>query len=517
MYLQVPPLKWATCLLSMGSLFAQDPAEQEPTGETPAQEILIPSDHEGRQVLELSIEDALRFARRNNLDLKAEELRPMQSIEVLRFEEAFFEPEFFADARYGRTREARRNIFSPSIRREVISGDVGIRSQVATGGLFEMSYAPARVVQSTNTPGFDPMQFSSSFQATVTQPLLRGFGSDYALRRVRTARADMGESDAVFERQVQDTLLTVAEAYWELVFSRENYRVLFQAYELAQEQLRITEERIRVRDLAERDRVADEAEVARRLEELIRAENLIRQREDILRELLFDDSDGNVWARNLQPITSIAEIGALPPGSWQEYARKALNNRPDLLARRFSLRKAEIDLETANRDLLPQLDLVGSYAANGVRTDYNDAWKDTRRFNFPDWSVQLQMSVPIGNSAARANERRAELEVERERRLLYAAEQQIQLEVRDAILQLNTFRESIRASEESVRLAETVLDTEQERLKVGRTTIFEVQQRNQELREVRSQLLRNQLDYQIAGDTFRYAQGILEVPESGSR
>ncbi|MHC5064017.1 MAG: TolC family protein [Planctomycetota bacterium] len=521
MHLQSFPLYAAAWFLSLGSLLAQDPPQQDPAAETPVEEILIPSDHEGKQVLELTLEDALRLAGQNNLDLKAGELLPMESIELLNFEEAFFEPELFADARYSRSRDPQRDRLAPSIRREVISGDVGVRSQVATGGLFELSYGGARSVQSAF--GFPDRQYSNALTASITQPLLRGFGSDYALRRVRTARADMGETEAVFEQSVQDTLLRVAEAYWELAFAREDYRVLFQAYELAQEQLRITEERIRVRDLAERDRVADEAEVARRFEELIRAENLIRQREDILRELLFDDSDGELWGRNLQPITSIREIGALPPAPWQEYVRVALANRPELLARRFSLRKAEIDLETAKRDLLPQFDVVGSYTADGVdgdlstRGSYPNAWRDARRFNFPDWSVAVQMSMPIGNSAARANERRAELEVERERRLLYADEQEIQLEVRDAILQLNTFRESIRASEESVRLAETVLDTERERLKVGRTTIFEVQQRNQELREARSQLLRNQLDYQIAEDTFLHAQGVLEVPEGGSR
>jgi outer membrane protein TolC len=233
--------------------------------------------------------------------------------------------------------------------------------------------------------------------------------------------------------------------------------------------------------------------------------------------LLFDDHDSLIWRRNLRPISSISEKSALPQGAWQEYARLALDLRPDLRGTRFDMRQAEIDLESARRDLLPQLDLIGLYSTDGVRNHFNQAFTDSTGFDFPDWSVQLELSVPIGNSAARAAFRQAELEVERTRRILYTSEQAIQLEVRDSLRQLRTLDESIIAAEESVRLAETVLDSERERLKVGRATIFEVQQRNQELSEARRQLLRNQLDYRIAEDTFLHSQGILRVPDGAPR
>jgi outer membrane protein TolC len=479
-------------------------------------DIPIPSDHQGREVLELSLADALRLGRRNNLDLRAEELVPYQRAEELRIEEAFFEPEFFGAVATGRSVSPRLNTFQPEIARESTSGTVGFRGRVVTGGSFELAFAPARLRQTTTTPGFPERQFTSEISAVVTQPLLRGAWTDYALRNVDVAQAQYAASRFRFERQVQDKLLEIVRAYWELAFSRQDYRVVFMALDLAREQLRITNERIRVRDLAERDRVSDEAEVARRREELIRAENAIRQREDDLRRLLFEDRDGSIWQRNLRPSSQFADSTPLPQESWQDLALRALRNRPDLIALRADIRIAEVQLRTAERDLLPQLDLVGGYSTDGASTTFPPAWEDTLSLEFPDWSIELQLSVPIGNSAARANRDRAELGLERSRRLIYAAELDVEQEVRDALRQLQTLAESIRASEESVRLAETTLDTARETLNVGRGTIFEVQERNQDLLDARQRLLRNLLDYRVAEAQLQHALGVLEAPiESG--
>jgi outer membrane protein TolC len=104
------------------------------------------------------------------------------------------------------------------------------------------------------------------------------------------------------------------------------------------------------------------------------------------------------------------------------------------------------------------------------------------------------------------------LEVERQRRLVHALSLDIVRDVRDAARALHTLAQSIQASSESVRLAATNLETEQINLRVGASTAFEVQRRNQDLREARGRLLRNQLDYRIAESRLLHAQGLLDAP-----
>src|SRR5262249_3230329 len=166
-------------------------------------------------------------------------------------------------------------------------------------------------------------------------------------------------------------------AYWELAFARENYRVVVAALDVAKEQLRITEERIRVRELAPRDRVADEAEIAQRNEELIVAEHLTRSREDDLRRLLFADQRGELGRCTLHPVTETP----IPPGPAEipiePLVEEALVNRPDIKSLRSSVAEAELLKLEADRDALPQLDLVSTYSSDGVRDQFSDAFHDS--------------------------------------------------------------------------------------------------------------------------------------------
>ncbi|MBK8976825.1 MAG: TolC family protein [Planctomycetes bacterium] len=500
----------------------QAPQQPEPVRRDTARAVFadpatipIPSDGGDREVRRLTLEDALRYGRVHNLSLLAESLTPEQLGEDVRIRDAFFEPELFGSASYTDSQSPPRNAFQPAIQRKTLSGDIGLRQRLSTGALYELTFTPLRVRQTSSLAGaFPEEQYSAEFAARITQPLLRGGWGASNLADLRVAEASLTSGQSRFERTVQDTLIQIVQAYWELVFAREDYRVTVQALDLAREQLRITNERIRVRELAERDRVFDEADVARRQEALIRAENAILQREDELRNLMLDDSDGRLWMLNLQPTSPIEGEFAAPELDWREASRGALRLRPDLVALRADVRQAEIAYERAAQDVLPQLDLVGSYTSDGVRENFDDAFGDAAGIEFPDWSVALQFSVPIGNTAARAARERAALGLEQARRRLYAAELDVTREVRTALRDLTTAAQAIAASRESVRLAETQLDTERERLRVGRGTIFEVQQRNQELLDARQQLLRNQIDFRVNESRLRYVQGILQAPDA---
>lgn len=489
---------------------AAQPAPQGPPVELPTDQ---EAGNRGLPIRELTLEDALRLGRGSNVELRAAELLPLQAQQRLLEVEAVFLPELYGDVGYGDARTPSRNQFQPSITRTTLDATVGWRQRVTTGGLFDLAYRPVRVEQSSSLAGaFPERQFASEWSVSYTQPLLRGAWTDFNLAEVNAARYQQARARHEFDRVIQDTLLLIVQSYWELAFARENYRVVLAALAVAREQLRITEERIRVRDLAPRNRIADEAEVARQQEQLIGAEIEIRRREDGLRRLLFDDQQGQLWRVNLRPVSPIAIAPEVAPLGYEQFAEVALAQRPDLKALRNDVAVAEVDLMASQRNELPQLDLVGGYSSDGVDDQFHIAWRDSIDQEFPDWSLRLQFRIPIGNQAARAARERAALELERRKRVLYGAMMDVQQEVRDAVRTLESLAQSIRASGESVRLAESNLETEQINLRVGLSTAFEVQRRNQALQEARVRHLRNQLDYRVAESRLLHVQGVLEVP-----
>jgi outer membrane protein TolC len=266
-----------------------------------------------------------------------------------------------------------------------------------------------------------------------------------------------------------------------------------------------------VQALAPRDRVADEAEVARRREQLINAENAIRAQEDGLRQLLYDGGDVGVWKANVRPTSPIVVEPAVEGLEFEPLVEVALQNRPDVQALRSAIAAAEVTRSQAERDTLPGLDLVGGYSSDGVADDFRGAYYDATDQQFPDWSLRLEFTLPFGNQAARSRALRAKLEVERQQRLLQAAILDVTRQVRDAVRNLRTLAQSIQASSESVRLAAVNLDTERRKLQVGASTAFEVQRRNQDLLEARTRLLRNQLDFRTAQSRLLHAQGLLKA------
>lgn len=505
-----------TLLAGAATGLAQEPPAQEPRAPQQDPQVPIPVDVEaeqrGHRVLELTLEEAMHLGRVNNVELRASELVPQQAAASVLQAEAIFQPELYGDLGYTESQSPARNVFQPSIERKTLDASLGWRQRVVTGGLFDLAYRPVRLRQTSSNAGFPDQQFSSEWTLSYTQPLLRSAWSDYNLARIHAATFEMKRSESQYERQVQSTLLAITEAYWNLAFARENYRVVVAALSVAREQLRITEERIRVRELAPRDRIADEAEVARRQEDLITAEHAIRAAEDDLRRLMFDDQRAEVWQQNLRPTSTIAVAPAIEELPWQDYADQAVQERPDMQAMRSDVANAEQDELQARRDLLPQLDLVGAYSSDGVRDQFRDAFNDALDQQYPDWSLRLQFSIPVGNQAAKANLQRARLETERRRRLLYGSMMDVTKEVREAVRNLQALAQAIAASAESVRLAESNLETEQVKLRVGSSTAFEVQRRNQELSEARSRHLRNQLDYRVAESRLLYARGILRLP-----
>jgi outer membrane protein len=481
---------------------------QGPTAPIPVDQ---EADQRGAPVRELTLEDALRIGRNQNVGLRSAELLPEQARMDLLYAEAGFEPELYGNASYGESESPTRSQFQPSTSRTTIDAALGWRQRVATGGLFDLAFRPARY-ETSGSSAYPDRQYTAEWAASYRQPLLRSAWTDYNLAPINSARLGVNQAQHEFDRTVQDTLLSIVTAYWELAFARENWRVVLSALDVAREQMRITDERIRVGALTVRDRIADESEVARRKEELITAENEIRAREDDLRRLLFDATDPALWQFNLRPASPITVTPDPRPRAFEPLVDVAMAHRPDLSSQRSAVARAEVAQLEANRDALPNLDLVGSWSSDGARDQFHQAWSDATNMDYPDWSVALEFSIPIGNHAARARQQKAALEVERQRRLLHAATLDVTKEVREGVRNLQSLTQSVAASAESVRLAKSNLETEQIKLRVGASTAFEVQRRNQDLSEARSRHLRNQLDYRVAESRLLHAQGILEAP-----
>ncbi|MCB1127154.1 MAG: TolC family protein, partial [Verrucomicrobiae bacterium] len=129
----------------------------------------------------------------------------------------------------------------------------------------------------------------------------------------------------------------------------------------------------------------------------------------------------------------------------------------------------------------PQLDLVGSYGLTGNAFEVSGALDRLRQAGGDSYSVGVVFRVPITNQAARNRRRAAQVSVEEALLDLKQLEQQIMVEIHDAVSTARSSYERVDATRASVDYAQQALDAEQKKLANGKSTSFQVLQLQRDL------------------------------------
>ena len=157
------------------------------------------------------------------------------------------------------------------------------------GGLtpWGLTYELGVTVENSQTSRNDYEDRYATFSGlTVTQPLLRGFGTDVNLASVRLARADLGISRWAYARQVIEPVTRVAEVYNELWFSGGNAEVERRSRSLAAQLAADNQRRAEIGVMSPLDVLQAETDVAAREERVLVAERQQADDENFLKQLV---------------------------------------------------------------------------------------------------------------------------------------------------------------------------------------------------------------------------------------
>src|SRR6185369_13454181 len=146
----------------------------------------------------------------------------------------------------------------------------------------------------------------------------------------------------------------------------------------------------------------------------------------------------------------------------------------------------------------------------GLRsTAYPRAIRQIIAGDFPSWSVGVSVAVPILNIGARAEAKRAQLDFEQSKATEDQTRQNIQVDVRKAVRDIDTAAKEITASRAAREAAEQNVDAERKRYENGMTTNFQVLQIQQQLSDSRARELQSLVAYNKAVAAFHRAVGDL--------
>lgn len=458
------------------------------------------------QELRVSLEDCIQMALENNLDLRIQRLGPQIARFNLNSSVAAYDPSL--QARFGIRQNNlpggvdEQNRPYPPSSDSTVDGSIGLGGLTPTG----LSYSLTGALTDSELVNFGlPFSNARSFVGfTLTQPLLKNFWIDAPRMNIALSRNQLRMSRLDLQAQLINTITEVELAYWELIAARETVKVQEKAVELARRLWEENKKRVAVGVMAPLDEKQAESQVAASQAALLAARNTVVLRENALKQLL--DDEFAAWY-NVDLLPS-GELKALPAtfslaDSWS----KGLTLRPDLQRAKTELENRNITLAYRRNQVYPQLDLTGSYGLVGNADEASDSFTRLQEGKGFNYSIGVVFRMPLTNREARNQRRAAEAEVQAALLRLKQLEQQIMVQIHDAVSQARSSYEQVEATKAAVEYARQALEAEEKKLANGKSTSFQVLQLQRDLTARESEHIRAITDYNAALARLAQAEG----------
>ena len=450
----------------------------------------------------LSLQDCFTEALKHNLNLQIEQTVPEISLYNLQSAYGGYDPQFVLAGSHSYN-DTGAYLQNGSVNFPTIDNNNSFNSGFNGATPWGMTYNLAGNVSeqhiekffggfSTNFPSS-----SGSVGLSVTQPLLKNFWIDNNRLTIQVAKTQLKISEQALRGQIITTMTAVENAYYELVYARENVQVQQEALALAQTQLDQDNQRVQIGTVAERAGTVeqDEAQVAQNRANLIAAQSTLGTDQRVLKNLITDEY--SKWHdADLQP--TLALEAPLQLFDLQDSWNKGMTERPDLLQARLNIERQGIQLKYYRNQLYPEVDFLGSYGFNGSGSEYRDSFNQIGDVSRPSYSYGGQLTVPLSSVAARNNLKSGKASLKQLLLTEKQLEQNIMVEIDNDVGVARADYESVDASRQTRIYAQAALDAEQKKYAVGKSTTFTVLQLQNNLTTARSQEIRALANYNQA-------------------
>jgi outer membrane protein TolC len=403
----------------------------------------------------LTLRNIVFLALENNTDIKNAYLERIAQREDLAVAESTFSPRITP------------NISVQIVRNQVGSnvsttGDLGLSAGIAikipTGGNFTFAWGTS-APNLLNSLGYIPTgnTFGQNFQLSFTQPLLKGAG--VKINQVPVAIAQLNEDGYIEDLKFTliNKITEAIKAYRNLLQAQEQLKIQEDSLRKAKDILEINLALIQAGRIAPVDRFQSEASVANQELSLSDAENQLESARLALVNLLNID-------RNLK-VVAVESLMAQPMLlDAEKLMQLALENRPDYVRSRLNQKIAELKLLQAEDNRRWNLDFNVNYGGN-----YNTVSPELTQV-----SAGLTLKHTLGDRVPERDFQRSRIDLLKAENSMENNRENLKVEVKNQIREVEFNFRQVGAAQEARQLSEQNLAIAQEKLKLGKSTIFEI-------------------------------------------
>ena len=474
---------------------------------------------DGRTVVPITLEDAVKFALERNLDIAVQRLNPEINDIAYASLKSIYHPALTSTVSTQSTTTPSTSTLSgsDSVGSGIVSGATIYNGGIAQsipwgGGSFNVALNNNRQTTASANVLFNPT-FNTNWSGSYLQPLFRNFRIDATRRSLQVTKINRDISDLQLRATITNTLSNVRNAYWDYVFAVQAVEVAQKSLDLASNLVRDNQTRVEVGTMAPIDVVQAQSEQATRRQTLVAAQAAQRTTELVLKRLIVAGTQDPNWSARLDP-TDRPDFRA-DPIDIEAAVRRALSERTDLEIAKKNIAANDVTLKYLVDQMRPQADLAATYGLVGlggtqlltsgtgvnrvvtgtVPGGYGDALSTLFGNNYPRWTLQLNMSYPLGVSAQEASVARARVQLNQVQAQTKQIELQVATDVTNAALTARSAVESVQAASAAREFAQKKLEAEQSKFEVGMSTNYFVVQAQRDLADAQNTELRQILNY----------------------
>lgn len=457
-----------------------------------------------------SLDDAIGLAMKKNFDLQIQSYTIENAKDVVAIQEAAFDPTITGSARRTVNQQASATSLLDDIsgrvraapRTDTTTVSVGASERIsATNGTLSVTTNVSR--SASNTNALVNPNYGHGVSANLNQPLLAGAGRHSATAALQRAKLGLNIASINYKSRVLSVISDTENAYYNLVAARETLRIRQLTFTYNQKLLEENQARRTTGVATDLDVLSAEVGVATSRRGIVQAEQSVRDAEDRLLNLInvpdfevrvgpvgFDDYKGGV------------------PNFAQSY-KLAREYYPDALSREETIKQLQIDLQTARRNQLPDLDLVASlgYTARATSAGYEQAIANLPNDHGNTWMLGLNYSMPWGKHADKARYRTAQTNIESNKKQLEQLEQSLLVNVRSAVRAVESNLAAVEIASKATELAARQYDQQKARFDAGLSTSRQVLLVQDDLERARFDELNSRLALRRAAAELNRLEG----------
>ncbi|MDQ3710859.1 MAG: efflux RND transporter permease subunit [Acidobacteriota bacterium] len=505
------------------------------------------------QPLPLSLRDAIRLALEQNNDIKQSETDVRIAEFTLRRALGAYDPAFVSENYYQYAKTPSSSSLqggSNSVTDKGFYSVTGLSGKVPRfGGSYTSEFSNSRTSSNSALNSLNP-QYPSSLYLSYTQPLWRGLRIDETSRAIQVAKKNVSLSDAQFRQRVIQTIADIETAYWNLVYAMKNLQVQESGVRDAQAQLESNQRQVEQGTIAPIESVEAQNQVVTFQQNVYTAKVQVTEFENALKTLILPNRENPNWTRTITP-TSEAEL-EVPRITLPEAVASALQSRPELAQIKTNQEINQINTRFYKDQTKPQIDLIGSYTAqglagraaadgsgifdfsgltdrvnqlsalnnlpplptattntttNGLNGGYFNSLGGLFSNKYPTYRIGVSISLPIGNRQAKGDLGSSLAEGTKLEYQFAQQRQNVEREIRNALESVNATEQRWKLAIKARELSQTLYDGERRQLIAGTSTTYLVLERQITLVAAQASEVQAQTDLNKAISKLQRAVG----------